>query len=153
MDLHYKKIGAADFEDWLKLRVNVLRTVNELASDADMSEVETEIRRYYLDALESGEHVGYLAYDGSRTVGCGSICFYRVMPTYHNPSGKCAYLMNIYTSPEYRRRGIARGMLSLLVEEAEARGIRRITLEATAMGRPLYESYGFTAMPGEMELP
>ena len=40
-----------------------------------------------------------------------------------------------------------------LVREAESRGVTAISLEATAMGRPLYEAYGFTAMNHEMELP
>ena len=74
------------------------------------------------------------------------------MPTYHNPSGKKAYIMNMYTRPEYRRKGIAYRMLDLLVEDAKEKGIGFITLEATAAGRPLYERYGFTAMGSEMEL-
>ena len=43
--------------------------------------------------------------------------------------------------------------LELLVEDARGRGIEEISLEATAMGRPLYERYGFVSMYHEMELP
>ena len=45
-------------------------------------------------------------FDGSRFVGTGGVSFFQVMPTYHNPSGKKAYIMNMYTIPEYRRNGI-----------------------------------------------
>ena len=65
--------------------------------------------------------------------------YFRVMPTYHNPSGEKAYIMNMYTSPEYRRQGIAYKTLDLLVQDAKSRGIDAISLEATDMGRPLYE--------------
>ncbi len=75
------------------------------------------------------------------------------MPTYHNPSGEKAYIMNMYTHPEYWRRGIARKLLDLLVQEARDRGVTAISLEAAAMGRPLYEAYGFVSMKREMELP
>lgn len=75
------------------------------------------------------------------------------MPTYHNPSGRKAYIMNMYTRPEYRRRGIAYHTLDLLVKEIRRRGITSISLEATDMGRPLYEKYGFLPMEHEMELP
>lgn len=34
-----------------------------------------------------------------------------------------------------------------------AKGIRAVSLEATDMGRPLYEKYGFLSMEREMELP
>ena len=74
------------------------------------------------------------------------------MPTYHNPSGKKAYIMNIYTAPEYRRQGIAYRMLDLLVEAAKEQGVLQIALEATDMGRPLYKKYGFVKMQDEMEL-
>ena len=65
------------------------------------------------------------------------------MPTYHNPSGKKAYIMNMYTAPEYRRQGIAIHTLDLLVKNAKEQGVLQITLEATDMGRLLYEKYGF----------
>ena len=61
--------------------------------------------------------------------------------------------MNMYTHPEYRRRGIATKMLDILVKEICERGITAISLEATDMGRPLYEKYGFINMENEMELP
>ena len=74
------------------------------------------------------------------------------MPTFHNPTGKKAYIMNMYTKPEYRRKGIAYKTLDLLVAEAKQRGIYAISLEATDMGKPLYDKYGFVKMNDEMEL-
>lgn len=65
---------------------------------------------------------------------------------------KLQFIMNMYTAPDYRRRGIAYRTLELLVEDAKSRGIKAISLEATDMGRPLYEKYGFVQMNGEMEL-
>ena len=67
------------------------------------------------------------------------------MPTFHNPSGNKAYIMNMYTRPEYRRQGIARKLLTILINDAKARGVSFITLEATKMGRPLYENAGFVS--------
>ena len=43
----------------------------------------------------------------------------QVLPTYHNPTGKKAYIMNMYTAPEYRRQGIALHTLDLLVKDAK----------------------------------
>lgn len=62
------------------------------------------------------------------------------------------YCLNMYTAPEYRRQGIAYQTLNLLVEAAKAKEITQIALEATNMGRPLYEKYGFMKMEDEMEL-
>lgn len=78
--------------------------------------------------------------------------FYQVMPTYHNSTGKKAYIMNMYTTPEYRRQGITFCTLDLLVKDAREQGVSQIVLEATDMGQPLYEKYGFVKMEDEMEL-
>ena len=64
--------------------------------------------------------------------------YFQVMPTVHNPTGRKAYLMNLYTAPQYRRQGIATRILTRLVEDAHRRGVTAISLEATAIGRPLY---------------
>ena len=85
-------------------------------------------------------------------VGAGGISYFKVMPTYHNQTGKKAYIMNMYTNPAYRRKGIAYHTLEILVADAKNKGIDAISLEATEMGRPLYEEFGFVGMKDEMEL-
>ncbi len=117
-----------------------------------MSVIEKQSYEYYKHALETGEHIAYLVYDNGRVIGTGGVSFYQVMPTYHNSSGKKAYIMNMYTIPGYRRQGIAYHTLDLLVKAAKVQGALQIALEATDMGRPLYEKYGFTGMKDEMEL-
>ena len=108
---------------------------------------------YYKNALNNGSHIAYLVFDGDHFVGTGGVSFYQVMPTYHNSSGRKAYIMNMYTKPEYRRMGIAGKTLDMLVRDIKMRGITAISLEATDMGRDLYEKYGFVKMDHEMELP
>ena len=148
----YKKATIGDIDELVRTRIIVLRAANKLSDGEDMSEVARQSREYYKRALQTGEHVAYLVYDNERFIGAGGVSFYHVMPTYHNPSGKKAYIMNMYTAPEYRRQGIARRTLDLLVAEAKEQGVLQISLEATEMGRPLYEKYGFSAMQDEMEL-
>ena len=130
----------------------MLRAANKLSDDVDMVEVEKESFAYYKRALETKEHIAYLVYDNGIFIGAGGVSFYQVMPTYHNTSGKKAYIMNMYTAPEYRRQGIAIHTLDLLVNDARKQGVSQIMLEATDMGRPLYEKYGFIKMEDEMEL-
>ena len=148
----YKKATMADIDELVRTRVIVLRAANKLSDDVDMPTVEKESYAYYKRALETGEHIAYLVYDNGTFIGAGGVSFYQVMPTYHNPTGKKAYIMNMYTAPEYRRQGIAIHTLDLLVNDAREQGVSQISLEATDMGRPLYEKYGFVKMEDEMEL-
>ena len=148
----YKKATIEDLAELVRTRITVLRAANQLSEDADMSIVEKESYEYYKRALATQEHIAYLVYDEDEFIGAGGISFYQVMPTFHNPTGNKAYIMNMYTAPQYRRQGIALHTLDLLVKSAKERGITQITLEATAAGRPLYERYGFVEMKHEMEL-
>lgn len=152
MELKYKKADINDLDFLMQTRIEVLRAANHLPDTADMAEVKEQSFQYYQQALKAREHVACLVFEKERFVGAGGVSFYRVMPTFHNPSGNKAYIMNMYTHPDYRRRGIAMNVLDLLVREARKKGITAISLEATDMGRPLYEKYGFKQMCNEMEL-
>lgn len=155
LDVQYeiKRAAIEDIDALTKLRIKVLRAANQLPDDTDMSEVERQSHGYYQKALSDGSHIAYLAFDGTHFAGTGAVSFFRVMPTYHNPSGDKAYIMNMYTDPAYRRRGVAMKLLDLLVQDCKRKGITAISLEATDMGRSLYEKYGFVRMEHEMELP
>ena len=133
-------------------RIEVLRAANKLDASTDMANVEKESYNYYKNALEDNTHYAILVMENDKFIGAGGVSFYSVMPTYHNPSGKKAYIMNMYTAPDYRRQGIAYKTLDMLVKMSKERGIDQISLEATEMGRPLYEKYGFVKMESEMEL-
>ena len=150
--MNYKRATMDDIEVLTETRICVLRAANKLSDDVDMTQVKKQSYEYYKEALPKEEHVAYLVFDDEIFVGAGGVSFFRVMPTYHNPTGRKAYIMNMYTNPEYRRKGIAMKTLDLLVGEAKKKGISVISLEATDMGRPLYEKYGFVKMNDEMEL-
>ena len=152
MALNYKKATIADLEILTETRIEVLRAANKLSDDVDMREVKKQTLEYYKNALKDDSHSAYLVFDGETFVGTGAVSYFQVMPTFHNPTGKKAYIMNMYTAPEYRRQGISIHTLDLLVKDAREQGVSQIALEATDMGRPLYEKYGFVKMEDEMEL-
>ena len=130
-----------DIEAMMSSRLEMLKVVNDLPADYVYSEeMVRESRDYFLH----GDHMTVLAMDGDAVIGCASMSFIRIMPTFAHPTGKRAHLMNVYTRSEYRRRGIARKMVELLIDEAWKAGATEISLDATASGRPLYESMGFT---------
>lgn len=153
MNLIYKKATLEDIDVLTETRIEVLRAANKLSIDTDMEEVKKQSYQYYKKALLDGTHITYLIFDENYFVGAGGVSFFQIMPTYHNPSGNKAYIMNMYTKPEYRRRGIAYKTLDMLIQDIKHKGITAISLEATDMGRPLYEKYGFVNMNNEMELP
>ncbi|MBC7881693.1 MAG: GNAT family N-acetyltransferase [Anaerolineae bacterium] len=54
-------------------------------------------------------------------------------------------VVNVYTEPEWRGQGIARALMSTLMDWAVVQGCERVVLHASETGRALYTSLGFTA--------
>jgi len=72
-----------------------------------------------------------------------TICYINVLPTYSHPTGKRAHLMNVFVKQEYRRKGIAKQLIQMLLDEAKMYGVTEVTLDATETGRYLYQKLGF----------
>jgi GNAT superfamily N-acetyltransferase len=63
-----------------------------------------------------------------------------------------ATILNVYTDPEYRRRGVARQLMETMIDWCKREGLARVNLRASDTGRHLYESLGFKPS-NEMRLP
>ena len=111
-----------------------------------------ENRRYYREHIADDTHFAIKAEWNGEDAGCGAICLTDELPSPDNPTGKCAYLMNIYVREAFRKHGIAHAIVKRLVEEARKRDCGKIYLETTADGRPVYESLGFRNLPDIMKL-
>ncbi|MBR6403680.1 MAG: GNAT family N-acetyltransferase [Eubacterium sp.] len=140
--IEYKITTKEDIELLMSSRLEMLREVNNLSENYKYDdEFISNSRKYFLE----GDQTTVLALDAGKVIGCASICYIEVMPTFSHPTGKRAHLMNVYTSKEYRRKGIAQKMMDMLMEDAWGRGTTEINLDATEAGRPLYEKCGFSA--------
>ena len=88
-------------------------------------------------------------------IGSIGLVIHSVPPSPFNRAGKEGYIMNLVTLPAWRRRGIARALLSHVVDVLRAEGVPLATLHASDEGRGLYEDLGFwvaDSLP-EMRLP
>lgn len=137
--LKYIIASKDDMEALMQIRLEMLKVVNDLPSDYIFSdELITKSREYF----ENSNQTTILAID-EKVIGCATLCYIEIMPTFSHPTGKRAHLMNVYTNSNYRRQGIAFKMLSMLIDEAKEKGVTEISLDATESGRPLYKKSGF----------
>ena len=137
----YKIAKEEDIEILMASRLEMLKVVNDLPEDYVFpDELVKESRRYFLE----GDQTTVLSFVDGDFAGCASISYMTIMPTFSHPTGKRAHVMNVYTRDRYRRQGIAYKMMSMLIEDAWAKGATEISLDATVSGRPLYEKMGFT---------
>jgi len=148
----YRKAGYGDIPALLELRGMLLTEANDLPV-GDYGKIAGAIREYFEKSLADGSFEAWISLDGEKAAAASGICYYSVPPSFNNPTGKSAYIMNMYTLPEYRRQGIAEELFKRLLEGAKAREAAVITLIATEMGRPLYEKLGFRQAAGYMVYP
>ncbi len=131
--------------DW---RAEVLRCV--FGNEPDNGLLAAN-RSYYREHMADGTHVALVAEIDGKQCGCGGICFSSELPSPDNPTGQCGYIMNVYVRPAYRCQGIAHTIVSRLIEEAKMHDCRKIYLETTHEGRPVYASLGFSEMTDMMK--
>jgi len=152
VEAEIREAGPRDLETLLDWRMRVLADVFAGSPLAASPALRGANAAYYRRHLADGTHTACFAVDPGtgRTVGCGGVCHQEEMPSPDNPSGRNAYLMDIYVLPGFRGRGIGRRIVRHLVAAARARGAGKIYLESTPAARPLYRSLGFGPMHGMM---
>ncbi|MCM1319126.1 MAG: GNAT family N-acetyltransferase [Muribaculaceae bacterium] len=108
-------------------------------------------RKYYSIHVADGTHIGFVASVDGNPCGCGAICLHDELPSPDNPTGKCAYIMNIYVRKDFRNKGIAHDIVRHLIRQARALGCHKIYLETTPEARNLYVTLGFAPMQDLMK--
>ena len=154
MGVVVRKAELDELETLMEWRMRVLAEVFSIPEGEDVAELRAANEAYYREHLADGAHTACFAEDeaAGAIIGCGGICYQAEMPSPDNPSGMCGYLMNIYTSPDARGRGVGRAVVEFLLADAAARGTGKVYLESSEVAMQLYRSLGFEDMVGYMKL-
>ena len=128
-----------------------LREMQPDALDSEREVLELT-RKYVADKLPSGELLVWFAEEDGRIVGTGGLLFFDRPPTLRYKPELHAYVLNMYTLPEWRGKGVATALLRHIIEYVKTTPARRVSLHASEMGRSVYERLGFVASSGAMTL-
>jgi len=118
------------------------------ALDAMIAVSTPLIRRGLMD----GTYRGWLVETtGDAIVAGGGVIMLQFQPHPLDVRPQRAWVVNMFTDPEHRRRGLARRLVKTIVEWCGKEGMRFLYLHASDDGRRLYESVGFKST-NEMRL-
>lgn len=121
-------------------------------ADAGAKEDLMAYERWVAVRIERGTYGGVFAEaDGAVVAGAGSVLL-DWGPTRGEPTGLRARIVNVYTAPDWRRRGIARGLVQEVIRRCQKRDVQVFSLASTDDSAALYESLGFVRYPQEMIL-
>lgn len=139
MPIQYKKLTEKELEVFIDMRIHQLR---EEGAKEDI-DLKPALQDYYHRHMADGTFVAWLAVDGERIIGTSGMSFVEKPPYFGCPSGRIGLLSSMFTSKEYRRQGIAKELLTRVVNEARAYGCVTVQITASDMGVLLYTDFGF----------
>ena len=139
VDIIYKKLTEKELDIFIQMRINQLR---EEGATEDIDLVPN-LKEYYKRHVADGTFVSWLAMDGDEIIGTSGMSFVEKPPYFGCPSGRIGLLSSMFTNPNYRRKGIAKELLSRVVNEAKEYGCGTVQITASDMGAKLYTDFGF----------
>jgi GNAT superfamily N-acetyltransferase len=119
---------------------------------ARLEAMEADFTVWVREKLARNEYLGWFVVDAAGAVVAGAGLWLMDWPPHIvGASARRGNILNVYTHPDYRRRGLARRLMSTILDWCRANSLDTVILHASAEGRALYESLGFKAT-NEMRL-
>ena len=139
MEIEYQRLTEKELDNFIDKRIHQLR---EEGAKEEIDLVPA-LKDYYQRHMADGTFVSWIALDGNTMIGTSGMSFVEKPPYFGCPSGKIGLLSSMYTDPDYRRKGIAKELLSRVIKDAKAYGCGTIQITASEMGVKLYTDFGF----------
>jgi GNAT superfamily N-acetyltransferase len=146
---------SADLERISWHRARMFHDMGELPPEL-FDSFRAQSRKTLEHMFERKEYIGWLAgpENEPNTIVAGAGVQLREVPPHPQPdsngkidivSGRQAIIQNVYTEPDWRRRGLAALLIKRIIDWSREQGIDSLVLHASDEGRALYERLGFIA--------
>ncbi|NEE04491.1 GNAT family N-acetyltransferase [Phytoactinopolyspora halotolerans] len=88
---------------------------------------------------------------GGTLVGMAWMVVYERVPDLHDRHRLTGDIQSVFVTAKHRGLGIGAALIQALCQQADARGVRRVTVSANDLALPLYRSAGFSPSPHLLE--
>lgn len=143
MEIHIRKAGLGDLKHILHHRRAMFEEIG--FQDASvLAAVDNVSEKYFKQALPTGAYEAWMAEDSDGQVVGGGGIVVAAWPGYPGENlAQRAWILNMYTEPPARGRGVARRLMETMIAWCHQQGFGAVHLHASAAGRPIYENIGF----------
>lgn len=142
-NLTLQKIGIEQIELLTKYRLEYLTEMQGELSPEYRAELEKGLNDYFREAMEDDRFFAFMALQGEKVVSFGAMVIKKIPGDANKPLYLEGDILNMYTLPEERRKGYSAIILQELIDEANRRGISKISLHTSKDGEKLYRKFGF----------
>lgn len=144
-------LSKENVDSFWKLRFDLLKELDEILSDTDLIELEKSTKNFFLSNINK-TLICYGIVEDNEIIAIASLCLFKRIPYPENLKGKEGYILNVYTCPDYRKKGLAKLLLKEIITYANNHNIKKLWLNSSEYGKSLYSSLGFICRNNEMEL-
>jgi len=103
----------------------------------------SQVSDYLATHVESDVYRLWVAEEDGHVVAMGGLVVVDRPPHPRSRRSGEGFIVNVYTLPRWRGRGVGRAIMDALVAEGRRLRLRRVYLRTSDEGRSLYESMGF----------
>lgn len=146
-----KRLDIEDVEFFLDLRLKLFYELQEIDKNDNIENLKNFTKEHYLKNIDKSL-ITYGIFEENKIVSIGSLCLFERIPYMENISGREGYILNIYTLPEYRKKGYGKQITEKLIEHSKEIGIKKLWLNASEEGKKIYLKLGFKEKNNEMEI-
>lgn len=140
----YRPATINDVSALVDYRVRFLNELLNHPEDDTTKVLRKSLVEYFTRAIPSKDFIAWVAeYDGKIIATSGMVVWQKPAIYGGVESGKLGYLLNFYTIPEARGRGIATRLLNELLREAKSSGLKYLHLHTSKDGISIYRKAGF----------
>ena len=137
-----ERANVADTDELVELRVAYLTEDNGALDEGDEAAIRDGLPGYYAAHLGRDLHA-YVIRKGGQIASCAFLIVVEKPMSPAFMSGRTGIVLNVYTRPDFRRKGYAKQVMEALLADASELGLSVVELQATDDGYPLYLSVGF----------
>jgi GNAT superfamily N-acetyltransferase len=148
----FRRATINDVPTMVDYRVRFLNELYNHPEDDETKILRESLQEYFTKAIPSNDFIAWLAEYAGKIIGTGGMVVWQIPARYEGvESGKLGYLLNFYTIPEARRKGICTRLLKELIKEAKSLGLKYLHLHSSKEAINIYRKAGFVE-PEQPEL-
>ncbi len=142
--INYRRANIDDIKILIDFRIRFLNELYNHPEDEESQTLKNVLQGYFSKAIPGHDFIAWLAeYDG-KTIGTSGMVIWKIPSRYGGlESGRLGYILNMYTIPEARNKGICTRLLNELIKEARSLGLKYVHLHASIDGMNIYKKAGF----------
>jgi len=142
--IQIREIDTSEVELLITYRIAYLLEMQGERSEEYQQKLKIELNLYFTEAIKEERLFAFVAELNGEMLSFGAMVIKKIPGDFNQSSYLEGDILNMYTVPFARRKGISAMILEHLLIEARKRGISKVSLHSSKDGEKLYRKFGFS---------